>query len=95
MSIEVSESPLDAEIQRLRGENIALESVLYGLCMGLARMSDVHREVVAQAFDYAGQSPRAVSLRGEPDNGPPLQAFGEVVGQLKEVTLGRLGAARF
>ena len=85
----------EAEIQRLRGENIALESVLYGLCMGLARMSDVHREVVAQAFDYAGQAPRAMKLKGEPDNGPPMQAFGEVVGQLKEMVVGRFGGARF
>ena len=76
----------------LSGENLALQSVLYGLCMGLSRMSDVHREVVAQAFEYAYAAPRS-NLSSIGDQGVAVrdQAFREAVGGLKDAVTSRFG----
>jgi hypothetical protein len=46
-------SDLNEQIQRLREENAALVSALCGLCIGLSGISEVHRAIIAQAFDYA------------------------------------------
>ena len=50
------------DIASLRGENVALQSLLYGLCVALSQMGEVHREVVIQAFDYAHRAPMALAL---------------------------------
>ena len=77
-------------IQRLSGENLALQSLLYGLCMGLAQMSDVHREVVAQAFEYANAAPRAdfPNVGGQGSEIREL-AFRNSLGGLKEAVFSR------
>ena len=53
------------ELAALRGENVALQSLLYGLCLGLSQMGEVQREVILQAFDYASRSPMALALKDE------------------------------
>lgn len=47
------QSDLAAQIEQLRNENAALVSTLCGLCVGISQISEVHRAIVAQAFDYA------------------------------------------
>ena len=59
--------------------------MLYGLCMGLSQMSDVHREVVAQAFEYACAAPRSnLTSIGEQGAAVREQAFREAVSGLKD-----------
>jgi len=67
---------------RLRGENLALQSILYGLCMGLCHMSELHREAVVQAMDYAVQTPTAVELSRSGQRSE-AQAFNETISQLR------------
>ena len=67
---------------RLRGENLALQSILYGLCMGLSHMSELHREAVVQAMDYARQTPTAMELSRNGQRSE-AQAFNETIGQLR------------
>jgi hypothetical protein len=82
----------DELINRLSGEYLALQSVVYGLCMGLSRMSDVHREVVAQAFEYAHAAPRAdLASVGEEGAAVRDQAFREAVSGLKDAVTRRFG----
>lgn len=86
-SHEVSRDEL---IQKLSGENQALQSMLYGLCMGLAQMSDVHREVVAQAFEYAYGAPRTSHPGlGEWETMVREQGFRSAISGLKEAVTGR------
>lgn len=80
----------DELINRLSGENLALQSVLYGLCMGLSQMGDVHREVVAQAFEYAYAAPRSnLASIGERGAAIREQAFREAVSGLKDAVTSR------
>jgi hypothetical protein len=67
---------------RLRGENLALQSIVYGLCMGLSHMSELHREAVVQAMDYAVQTPTAVELSRNGQRSEAL-AFNETISQLR------------
>lgn len=83
------------EIAVLRGEAVALQSLLYGLCMGLSQMGEVHREVVVQAFDYADRSPMAVMLKDAPDNERSTKAFWSTIGRLKELIVSRIRSAAF
>jgi hypothetical protein len=55
----------DAQLAALRGENFALQSLLYGLCVALAQMSEVHREVIVQALDFARQRPANAAGQSE------------------------------
>jgi hypothetical protein len=88
----VDEVDRDDLINRLNGEILALQSVLYGLCIGLSRMSDVHREVVAQSFEYACAAPRpGLASVGEQGAAVRDQAFREAVGILKDAVTGRFG----
>jgi hypothetical protein len=88
----VSDVDRDELINRLSGENLALQSVLYGLCMGLSQMSDVHREVVAQAFEYAHAAPRSdLASVGEQGAAVREQAFREAVSGLRDAVTGRFG----
>ena len=72
----------DDFLLRLRGENLALQSILYGLCMGLSHMSELHREAVVQAMDYAVQTPTAVALSRNGQRSE-AQAFNETISQLR------------
>jgi hypothetical protein len=67
---------------RLRGENLALQSILYGLCMGLCHMSELHREAVVQAMDYAARTPTALELSRSGQKSE-AQAFNETISQLR------------
>jgi hypothetical protein len=67
---------------RLRGENLALQSILYGLCMGLSHMSELHREAVIQAMDYAVRTPTAMELSRNGQRSE-AQAFNETISQLR------------
>ena len=67
---------------RLRGENLALQSIVYGLCMGLSHMSELHREAVVQAMDYAVRTPTAVELSRNGQRSE-AQAFNETISQLR------------
>lgn len=77
-------------VHQLTGENQALQSVLYGLCMGLSRMSDVHREVVAQAFEYAHGAPRS-NFAGQGEQGLAIRehAFRTALGALRDAVTSR------
>ena len=86
----VHEVDLDELVQRLGGENQALQAVLYGLCMGLSHMGDVHREVVAQAFEYAFSAPRTdAAAFGEQGANVRNQAFRDAVAGLKDAVTSR------
>ncbi len=67
---------------RLRGENLALQSILYGLCMGLSHMSELHREAVIQAMDYAVRTPTAMELSRNGQRSE-AQAFNETISLLR------------
>ncbi len=57
----------------LQAENAALRSLVCGLCVGLSRLSEVHREIVVQAFDMADRfaGPAAENAQaGSGANGP-------------------------
>ncbi len=69
-------------LHRLRGENLALQSILYGVCMGLCHMSELHREAVVQALDYARQTPTAIELSRSGHKSESL-AFNETISQLR------------
>jgi hypothetical protein len=69
-------------LHRLRGENLALQSILYGVCMGLCHMSELHREAVVQAMDYALQTPTAIEL-GRSGHKSESQAFNETISELR------------
>jgi hypothetical protein len=69
-------------LHRLLGENLALQSILYGLCMGLCHMSELHREAVVQAMDYAAQTPTALELSRSGQKSE-AQAFNETISQLR------------
>ena len=75
---------------KLTGENQALQSVLYGLCMGLSQMSDLHREVVAQAFEYVQGAPRSnYPGQGEQVLAAREQAFRAALNGLKDAVTSR------
>lgn len=77
----------ESEIHRLQAENIALQSILHGLCMGLSQISELHREVIIQACDYANRTPESQGLkRGEK---PGVEAFDNVVERLRTAILDR------
>lgn len=65
------QSELAAQIEQLRNENAALVSALCGLCVGISQISEVHRAIVAQAFDYADRFALAgaTDATGESGNG--------------------------
>ena len=72
-----------SEIDRLQAENIALQSILQGLCMGLSQISDLHREVVIQACDYARRTSEAQRLQAG------AEAFDDVVAKLRTAVMDR------
>jgi hypothetical protein len=90
-SLVSNDGSKDELIQRLSGENLALQSVVYGLCMGLAQLSEVHREVVRQVFEYAYAAPRPSHAAGEGQEEKLRErAFRETVDGLKEAVTSRL-----
>ena len=83
-AIAASEEPAEfGEIGRLRSENAAMQSILHGLCMGLSQISDLHREVIIQACDYARRSPEAKQ------SAPGAEAFELVVDKLRTAVMDR------
>ena len=70
------------EMARFQGENLALQSILQGLCVALSQMSDVHREVVIQACEYAKRIPEAQQVNCNGSE-PRADAFNAVVSQLR------------
>lgn len=84
------------EIARLRGENVALQSLLYGLCVGLSQMGEVQREVIRQAFDYADRSPMALALKDVPDNAErSCNAYAATIGTLRDLIISRIRTGGF
>jgi len=80
-----------SEIDRLRGENLALQSMLQGLCVALSQMSERHREVVIQACEYAKhRRVQEMNRGGQGELG--TEAFDTVVAQLRAVIVDRYSA---
>lgn len=80
----------DEDIASLKGENAALQSLFYGLCVALSQMGEVHREVVIQAFDYAHRAPMALGLRDAPDSGERgSRAFASALANMRDAILAR------
>jgi hypothetical protein len=79
------------EVATLKGENVALQSLLYGLCLGLSQMGEVQREVILQAFDYADRCPMAAALK---DNERSLGAFASTMANLRNLVVARIRSVR-
>ena len=64
----------------LQAENAALRSLLCGLCVGLSRLSEVHREIVVQAFDMANRfaAPAAAHADAAPGANGPAELIREL-----------------
>ena len=78
---------LAREVEHLRSENVALRSLLCGLCVGLSQMSEVHREIIAQAFDFAD---RFATDRPEPvATAPDPRDHRDLIRQLRSSVVGR------
>lgn len=99
---DMPETPAEAgarsrdELAELRGENVALQSLLYGLCLGLSQMGEVQREVILQAFDYASRSPMALALKAESRGGERgFDAYQSMLGTLRELIVARIRSTRF
>ena len=77
---------LAADIEQLRNENAALVSALCGLCVGISQISEVHRAIVAQAFDYADRFALAgeTDAAGESGNG---RIRAKVIDRIRSVVL--------
>ena len=68
--------------EELRPLRLGQPSILYGLCMGLSHMSELHREAVVQAMDYAVRTPTAMELSRNGQRSE-AQAFNETISQLR------------
>lgn len=79
---------LAQQIARLRDENAALKSVLCGLCIGISQISEVHRAIVAQTFDYADRFAQSGELGGIGD-APTDQTRTQVIDQMRALVLNR------
>lgn len=79
------------EMATLRGENVALQSLLYGLCLGLSQMGEVQREVICQAFDYADRAPMALALKELSRDGErSTSAFIATIANLRDLIMSRI-----
>ena len=76
------ETGLAAQVERLREENAALVSALCGLCVGISQISEVHRAIIAQAFDYAD---RFASAGPGDGSGRPLRI--QVINDIRTTVL--------
>jgi hypothetical protein len=82
------EVELAEQIQVLRDENAALTSALCGLCIGLSQISEVHRAIVAQAFDYADRFVASGEIGGTEDvHG--TQTRPQVIHQIRRLVMSR------
>ena len=79
----------EARIARLQAENLALQSLLQGLCVALSQMSELHREVVIQACEHARRAPEAQALNGAEGSQPGAEAYNNVVAQLRAAIMDR------
>ena len=76
-------------LDRLQGEVVALQSILYGLCVALSQVSELQREVVIQACDYARRTPEAQALNRGDGSQASAEAFNGVVAQLRAAIMDR------
>ena len=79
---------LSVQIQQLRDENAALTSALCGLCIGLSQISEVHRAIVAQAFDYADRFLASGELGGTEDV-PGTRTRPQVINHIRRLVISR------
>lgn len=82
------EAELAEQIQLLRDENAALTSALCGLCIGLSQISEVHRAIVAQAFDYADRFLASGELGGTEDV-PGTRTRPQVINHIRRLVISR------
>lgn len=75
---------LSNELTVLRGENLALQSLLYGLCVALAQANEVQREVIVHALDVAHRTPLAEEYR------ECAQAHSEAAMKLRNLIMDRI-----
>lgn len=75
---------LNNELTALRGENLALQSLLYGLCVALAQANEVQREVIVHALDLAHRAPLAE------DDRDCAQARSEAAMKLRSLIMDRI-----
>jgi len=79
------------EMALLRGENVALQSLLYGLCVSLSQMGEVHREVVIQALEYADRAPMAAALRNGSESGENgRRAYASTLANMRDLIIARI-----
>jgi len=80
---------LEEEVIRLRGENIAVQSILVGLCTAVAELDAPHRTAVADAFDHADHvAERAAFQLGSESTALHLRTFAETVEELRKAVFG-------
>ena len=80
---------LEQELWVLAGENMALKSVIIGLCLGVAKHSRAGQKIVERAFDYAdGVAEVASAKLATKQPHAHLQSFVRAIDQLREATLG-------
>jgi hypothetical protein len=80
---------LEEELVRLRVENVALQSILVGLCTSISEMSIAHCAAVIDAFDHADNvAEAAVRPLGAEGTVLNLRSFSAVVDELRIAVLG-------
>ena len=80
---------LEQDLWVLAGENMALKSVIIGLCLGIAKHSKAGRNIVEGTFDYAdGVAEVASAKLAMKQPQAHLQSFVRAIDQLREATLG-------
>lgn len=83
---------VEEEIQRLRGESIALQSVVIYTLTGLISLGEPFKTIVALAFDHADQVAEQGAFKlGGPQAQVHLQTFASVLEQLRDIVLGSRG----
>jgi len=86
---------IEQEIWRLSGEAVAMQSVLAGICMGLAESGDAGRFLVNTAFSYAETVADAGSLKlGNAHNDTHRAAMMSMIAHLQTLALGDGGGPK-
>ena len=82
---------LQEEMAALRGECVALQSILYGLCIGLSQMGEVQREVIRSAFDHADRAPMGQALKHPSANDPQAaKAYASAIERMRDLIVSRI-----
>jgi hypothetical protein len=83
---------VEQELWRLAGEALATQTVLTGLCIGLAQNSEAGHALVAEAFSFADSVVETGALKlGREQPRDHLEAFAKLVDQLRHAALGASG----